>query len=178
MVNWHLDAILGRPFATYTRTLRDHCGELFRLTWMSTSSDNVPFSTSNWELENKRPLSSRPLLSLFFLRECSRPRKIERKVAAYAMPGTRKATTSYWTLQGQFSSTMSATLFSSVCVLLRKSRVTQVYPRFFRRRRYPPPARRRQRNSGSGRVPAQFSGNDEEERPDARARARRSNVAR
>lgn len=48
--------------------------------------------------------------------------------------------------------------------------------RFFRRRRYPPSARRRQRNSGSGRVPVEFSGNDEEEWPDARAR--RSNAMR
>lgn len=80
-----------------------------------------------------------------------------------------KKATGYWTLQGQFSSTMSSTLFSSVCVLLRKSRVTQVYPVSSAGAvtRHPPvdvkgiPAPEECRYS--------FQVNDEEEWPDARA---------
>lgn len=128
-VNWYETRFLVDPSPGTKEPFRDHCGELFRRTWMSTSSDNVPFSTTNWELENKRLLFLSPSLFSFL---SPRERRISssknRAKGGCGMMPEQERATGYWTLQGQFSWTMSATLFTSVCVLLRKSRVTQVYP--------------------------------------------------
>jgi len=66
---------------------------------MSTSSDNVPSSASNWELENKRVPSSESVAE-----ESSRADGVRARVCQAERAG-------YWTLQKQFSPTIPATLF-------------------------------------------------------------------
>lgn len=118
-------------------------GVLFQRTWMSTSSDNVPSSASNWEFESKRVPS--PRASVLIVKESSR-------VDGRARTGRKDellniAEAIFPDNTGYFVSSLSPSLPPCACILWI-TRDSDAF-RFFRRRR---------RSSGECAIAAQRSG--------------------
>lgn len=152
MINWHWDAILSRLFATYKRTLRDHCGEHSRRTWMPTSSDNV----LDEQLRTTRGINGSLPLSLLFLRNLLE-KSSERSVR---WPTTRKRLLNI--ARAIFLDNVGHFVFvHTLCACFWES---HAWLRCIPSPCFLPPAplaspssaRWRQRNSGSGRVRRSF----------------------